>query len=330
MKNYILVHGLNESLSDSWGPYLKKELSNFKGNVYMPELPKNHDTSYQSWKESFDKLYDEGIINKDSVIVTHSLSTNFVIRYLIEKECKINTYIAIAGFSDLVDRNIEKKESIIPIIKPFLNTVEERKKFTKYATHRYAIYSNMDYMFSEANLEKFAVDIKAQRIILGFGGHFDATSKVKDVSFVVDIIKEINQKDRKSHGRVVFVGQEEKVSEASMKRYKEVKEYLATIFRYVTTPLTSIEHVGVEKHKFKRYTDLIKESDVVVIDVAQSIDVGVEMMMAISMQVPTIVVAKSSISIPDIVLSAWGEKNIHRYRTTDELLKILDNELNGD
>ena len=329
MRNYIILHGLNESLNQYWGTYLEKEIKLMGGRAYIPEFPKGKETSYDSWEKAADELYEKGILNEETVVITHSLSTNFMITYLEKKQLKINAFIAIAGYSELVEKDVERKSSINKIISPFLNTTEDRKKFVKYAKHRYAVYSNKDRFFCEPNLEKYAIDIKANRTVMGSGGHFDPTNKLKELPLVMDIIKEIESKNRKSDGRVVYVGQEEGATEATIKKYKEVKEYLASKFRYVTTPLRGIEHKGVELGKFKKYTTLIKESDLVIIDISNaSIDVGIEMMMAISMEIPTLVVAKSTANISSLVQCAWGNSNIKKYKNTQELITIIETRLN--
>ena len=327
MRNYILLHGLNESLTQTWGIYLKEEIEiKLNGKVYMPELPKGHDTSVENWKKAVDELYNSGVINNNCIIIAHSLSTNFMISYLLEKKCRINGFIAVSGYSDYLDKEVDRKSSINKIITPFMNTRKQREEFSRLVLHRFAIYSNMDFMFNVSNLEAYALDIRANRLVLGFGGHFDPTSKVKEVPYIMEILKEINAKNRKAEDRVVYIA-EEKDSESTIKKYKEIKEYLATKYRYVTTPLISMEHVGVEQHKFKRYTALIKDSELVIVDVSDSVDVGVEMMMAISMKIPTLVVAKSNVEIPDIILSAWGTSKIKRYKSTKELIDIIEERL---
>ena len=311
MRKYVVLHGAKESLS--WGNYLVNKLD---GNVYLLECPKGARAKYNEWEKVLNELYNNEVLDENCIVIAHSDGASFMVKYLLERKCKVNAFISVAA-------TVNSKEE-------FNVSDKERKDFASLVKYRYSVYSNMDKVCTEKELEKFAMDIKASRSVIGFGGHFDSKSKVEEVPYIVDIIKEIIVKDRKARGRIVYVGIENKASEAAIKKYKEVKEYLSTKFRYVTTPLTSIEHVGKEVHKFKRYTDLIRNSEVVVIDVhPDSLEVGVEMMMAISMKIPTLVVAKSSIVVPDIVTCAYGEKNIRRYRNTEDLINIVEEYLNA-
>lgn len=303
MKKVIIVYDNESGIDKTWSVSLKKDLC--KCNIGVSELSLKKST-YDVWKKKFDTLLED--INEGATIITHGECSNIFVRYVVESKCKVNSFISLASSCD-------NKVDVTEV---------ERKNFSSLVKYRYSIYSNMDDKCSEKELEKFALDIKANRSVYGFIGHLDASSKIMDVPFIIDIVKEIRAKNRKNIGRVVYVGIENKVGDATIKKYKEVKEYLTSKFRYVTTPLNSIEHIGVEKHKFKKYTDLIKESEFVILDIhPDSIEVGVEMMMAISMQKPTLVVAKSSIVIPDIVKCAYDEKDIKRYRNTEQLIEII-------
>lgn len=306
MKKIIVVNSSDIPLEKL--PWISSLENNIKGlgiNVDSFSFPVLKRNSYGEWAKHMDFLMVEN--EEDIGIIAYGDGASFVVRYLSENKKNVKMFISIAS----------------SVNDGFEVSGQNKKDFSKLVKHRYSIYSNMDPVCSEKELEKFAIDIKASRSVVGFGGHFDSKSNIKEVPYIIDIVKEIIVKERKNSGRVVLVGQEDKVSDATLKKYKELKEYLSTKFRYVTTPLTSIEHVGKEPHKFKRYTDLIKESEIVIIDVQSSLEVGVEMMMAISMEKPTLVVAKSSITIPDIVSSAYGEKNIKRYRNADELINII-------
>lgn len=56
MKNYFIVHALDNVGNDYWYPWLKKQIEE-KGSVcYLPTMPKIENTSYSSWAEEFDKI----------------------------------------------------------------------------------------------------------------------------------------------------------------------------------------------------------------------------------------------------------------------------------
>lgn len=308
MKKIIVINSSKTPLEKfPWISYLENNIAKLGVNVDSLSFPIIKNVSYRDWSKHMDFLMADNA--EDVGIIAHGDGASFVVRYLSENKKSVKMFISLASSSE---------KDIFEV------SEQDKKSFSKLVKHRYSVYSNMDPVCSEKELEKFAIDIKSSRSVIGFGGHFDSKSNVKEVSYIIDIIKDVLVKERKAHGRVVYVGQEENASEATIKRYREMKEFLSTKFRYVTTPLTSIEHIGKEAGKFKRYTDLIKESELVIIDVhPHSLEVGVEMMMAISMKIPTLVVAKSNIVIPDIVTCAYGERNIKRYRNTDELINMV-------
>ena len=100
--NCIIVHGCpskEEDLIDirkmdakHWIPWIRKELTSKGIKVETPLMPESWKPDYNSWKKEFEK-YD---INENSVLIGHSCSCSFLVRWLGETKRKIKKLILVA------------------------------------------------------------------------------------------------------------------------------------------------------------------------------------------------------------------------------------------
>lgn len=66
-----------------------------------------------------------GILNSDSLVITHSIGTKFIPKYLVRNNIHIDTFVSVAGF---VDYSGTRTDYIVDVMKVFKISDEEFSK----------------------------------------------------------------------------------------------------------------------------------------------------------------------------------------------------------
>ncbi len=180
MKNVFIIHSYNGDTKDSFASSIEN-LCNIQ--YYLPDFPIRSEAVYDKWEEILKQYYFNGILNEDSIVIAHSLGTQFIPKFVTKNNIKIGKYISVAGFDDYKGR--EDLERILESFKP---TEQECLKSIELMDERYSIYSDNDELNSIERLERYADKIKAEKILLCNCGHFNPKSNVKEITEINNII----------------------------------------------------------------------------------------------------------------------------------------------
>lgn len=187
MTNLFIIHSYNADTKISFGPYLEREAIKLGLNVIFPDFPIRQDADYKTWAKIMDKYRKDGYLNKDSIIIAHSLGTLFIPRYLAENNISINLFISCAGFvnyhSDREDLN-----SVTERFKPTNGQIDSAINLMR---NRYAIYSNNDHIIPFKELENYANRYKAEKVYIENIGHLGKSSGITELPQAIEIIKSI-------------------------------------------------------------------------------------------------------------------------------------------
>ena len=111
MKNVFIFHGTEGYPEENWFPWLKQELEKLDYQVYVPHFPSPPKIPAKI-SEWFDVLKEyEKYINKDTILIGHSLGGIFNLRLLEKLEYPVKAGIFIPS----VLINTMKKQIIITI-----------------------------------------------------------------------------------------------------------------------------------------------------------------------------------------------------------------------
>lgn len=182
MKNVILIHSYNADTFESFAPSIEKMCVENNIPYIAPKFPIRQEATFEGWEEIFNKCD----INEDSIIIAHSLGTQFIIKYLAKNSIKISTYISVAGFINYEGR--KDLETILNRFKPSDIDFEKCKTLIK---NKYSIYSDNDEVNEISKLENYANKLGAEKILLEGKGHFNPSSGVKCIDEVNRILKSI-------------------------------------------------------------------------------------------------------------------------------------------
>lgn len=183
MKNVFIIHSYNGDTEYSFAPSIKKLCEENNVAYYFPKFPLRQDATYERWEKILNKYKDDGLLNEESIVISHSLGTHFFPKYLAKNNIKINTFISVSGFL-----NYKGREDLEKIVEMFLPTKEEFDKCKKLIKNRYSFYSDNDHMNCEENLEAYANALSAKKVLIKGYGHFNLTSNVSEVKELTELI----------------------------------------------------------------------------------------------------------------------------------------------
>ena len=183
MKNVFIIHSYNGDTAHSFAPSIKKLCEENNINYYFPEFPIRQEATYEGWENILNEYVDKKLLNEDSIVISHSLGTHFIPKYLAKNNIKINTYISVAGFL-----NYKGRIDLENIIIKFLPDEREFEKCKTLIKNIYSIYSDNDEMNSIKNLEDYANKLNSEKILIKGAGHFNPKSNVKNIDKLNEII----------------------------------------------------------------------------------------------------------------------------------------------
>ncbi|MDR0978520.1 MAG: alpha/beta hydrolase [Lachnospiraceae bacterium] len=186
--NLFIIHGYNGDTTETFGNYVKTESEKLGIQAYMPNFPIRQEATYENWSEVMDTYWQKGLINKNTIIVAHSLATHFVPKYIADRNIQIQLYISLAGF--LNDNS--GREDIRTVVERFKPADEEIEKAINLMENRYAIYSDNDHLNPKEELERYADKFKANKIFISGIGHMGRRAGVKQIPEIIEIIKKTN------------------------------------------------------------------------------------------------------------------------------------------
>ncbi len=183
MKNVFVIHSYNADTKYSFAPSIEKLCKENNIDYSFPIFPIREEATYEKWENILNEYLKKGLLNSESIVISHSLGTQFIPKYLAKNNVKIKTYISVAGFL-----NSESIPSIKEVIDRFKPSSDEYDKCKKLVDNIYSVYSDNDEISSLSNLESYADILNAKKIFIQGGGHFNPESKVTEIKEINKII----------------------------------------------------------------------------------------------------------------------------------------------
>lgn len=183
MKNVFIIHSYNGDTEYSFAPSIKILCEKNNINYYFPKFPIIQEATYESWENVLNEYRTKRFLNENSIVISHSLGTLFIPKYLARNNIKIDTYVSVAGFL-----NYKGREDLENIMKRFFPSQEEFEKCQTLVNNIYSIYSDNDEMNPIKNLEDYADSLIAKKILIKNAGHFNPKSNIKEIKELNNII----------------------------------------------------------------------------------------------------------------------------------------------
>ena len=187
MKNIFIIHSLNGDTLEFWGQDIKQ---NFQNNlkVFMPKFPIRAESSYQKFDAILSQYLETNELNKNSIVICHSIGNPYFLRFSREHNFVPYSYIAVAPGA-VYNFPMTRNDYIVEVKKQAYlkqNDFDYAKNFNQF----YLIYSDED----DGNTEKFTRfinDMNPTPIYLKGYNHFDGYHNIYKIPELVSLIKDI-------------------------------------------------------------------------------------------------------------------------------------------
>lgn len=192
-KNIVIIHGIGGIEKEPYFPHLKMYCEKLGLRVFMPSLGSyRDDITYNDWS----KYFDENILpylNKETIVVAQSVGTQFIVKYLSQKNIKIGLYISCAGPKDINTLRAdapERSKNFSTSAKTFKPSTEEFENFKRLNFPKHSLFCDNDIFFSQDNLENYSKAIESKPMLIIGKGHFNKDAGVNDLPELEILINE--------------------------------------------------------------------------------------------------------------------------------------------
>jgi uncharacterized protein len=183
--NYIVIHGSFGSPFINWFSWLYRELSNDNNDVIVPQFPIGVGMqNYDNWSKLLKYYFDLGLINKNTILIGHSIAPIFIIKFLLENKIKVNKLIFVSGFNNLIvdGGNYDIVNSSF-FVNGHLSNIKE------YASEIICIYSDNDPYVPLDALNNFANEVATKELVIPNGGHLNSESGYDSFEELLEYLK---------------------------------------------------------------------------------------------------------------------------------------------
>lgn len=180
MKKVYLIHGWGGGPeSETWFPWLRKELEKRHFYIEIPEMPNTNYPKIDIWIKKLNQIIKP---DKNTYLIGHSIGCQTILRYLekLPKNAKIGGAIFVAGWFSLLESAYEKAEEK-EIAKPWIKTPINFEKIKKHTNNFLAIFSNDDPYIPLSDSELFTEELNAKIVIKHNEKHFNETKKINEI-----------------------------------------------------------------------------------------------------------------------------------------------------
>ncbi len=184
----FILHSLNGNTKDSFLDYVKTVAIDLSFEVIYPLFLTSEKSSYDNFREVMRQYQDE--FNENTIVIAHSISANYLIKYIYEHKFKIRALISVGGAIELSPNELAKPERYNSIIKqkslPNKYEIEYAKKYIK---NIYLYFSNNDHHSTQQMFSNFINTLNATPIMCEGYGHFTMKHNVKDLPKIDILLK---------------------------------------------------------------------------------------------------------------------------------------------
>jgi uncharacterized protein len=184
MRKAFIIHGAYGNSTENWSPWLKNELEQLDYEVIVPTFPTPEEQSLENWNNIFNKHIDT--LDKDTILVGHSLGCPFILNILQSIDIKINSIYLVAGFHTLLDHPIDE------INKTFVEDGFDWTKIKNNYEKVVMLNGDNDPYIKKAISDELAEKLDATYEVIPDGGHLNSTAGYTKFEKLLSYIKGAN------------------------------------------------------------------------------------------------------------------------------------------
>ncbi len=187
MKNIILLHDAFTNPTEYWYPYIQS-MTPDGYTVISPELPVGAEQGFSSWIKFLDQYKEQ--IGKETIIISHGISSLLVLRLLETLSVPIRMYISIAGTAET-----PAHKALAPIAETFLQTSFNWQKIKSNIPSVVHIWNTKDPFVNPQLSQQFAELLPGKNKALSGTGHFTDVTENDLLSLLQNMFQEIQAVD---------------------------------------------------------------------------------------------------------------------------------------
>lgn len=180
MTTFLIVHGVGGGPQENWFPWLKKELEKSGHEVIVPQFPTPKQQILSEWLKVLEKYKEK--INKDAILIGHSLGVPFILNVLEKKQVK--AVFLVAGFFGKAGNDFDEG------MKTFAQRKFDWKAIKAHCRSFFVFHSDNDSYIRLEKAEELAKQLKTKVILVKGAGHFNKTSGYLTFSLLLKNIEE--------------------------------------------------------------------------------------------------------------------------------------------
>ena len=187
MKQVYIIHGWGGTTTESWFPWIKKELENKNYKVEIPAMPNPDTPKIKEWVDKLNKIVK---VNNEAILIGHSIGCQTVLRYLggLKTKQRIKAAILVAPWLTL--QNLEEGED--ETAKEWVETPLNFEKIKNHTEEVVLIYSSTDPYPGFEDLTILRKNLNSATVInIGDKGHINGEAGVFKLPELLSIIEEI-------------------------------------------------------------------------------------------------------------------------------------------
>lgn len=165
MKTAFIIHGTRGYPEENWFPWLKEKLNQYGYKTIIPQFPTPKHQTLKEWFKVFNKY--KKYIDKNTIIIGHSLGGTFLLRILEKISTKIHTAVFVATPIGI------KPVKFYETDKPFIKQPFNWNKIKNSAKNFLVFHSKNDPFVAITNGEKIAKELDTKLISPKNAGHFN-------------------------------------------------------------------------------------------------------------------------------------------------------------
>lgn len=190
MKNIILLHDAFTNPTEYWYPYIQSMAPNGY-TVISPELPVGAEQGYSSWMKFLEQYKEQ--IGKETIIISHGISSLLALRLLETLATPVRTYISIAGTAEA-----PAHKALAPVAETFLLTPFNWPIIKSHVSSVVHIWNAKDPFVATQLSQQFAEMLPGKNHALTGTEHFTDVTENELLGLLQNMFQEIQESDATS------------------------------------------------------------------------------------------------------------------------------------
>ena len=187
----FILHSLNGSTSDSFKNGVTQTAESLGYEVIYPEFAKRENSSFENFDEVMSKFLIEGKINSNTIFVAHSISANYLIKFLFKHKLTICALVSVGGALILHPNELVQGGYNLRVKTASLPNFNENLYAKSNIQHIFYYYSDNDRHINSNIVNNFLTIFDAEPMFYSGLGHFSKTCNVTNLPDIDKILKKL-------------------------------------------------------------------------------------------------------------------------------------------